>query len=48
VASARVTYTLQDAILVRVGGLARLGGDRTQYGILPFRGMVLADVQAVF
>lgn len=48
VASARVTYTLQDAVIVRVGGLARLGGDRTQYGILPFRGMVLADVQAVF
>ena len=48
VASARVVYTAQDTVIVRVGGLARVGGDRTQYGILPFRGMLLADVQAVF
>lgn len=48
VVSARVMYTLAEAVIVRLGGLARVGGDRTQYGILPFRGMLLADVQAVF
>jgi len=46
--SARVVYTLRDTIILRLGGLASLGGDRTQYGILPFRGMILADLQVVF
>lgn len=47
VVSARAVYTLYDTILVRLGGLARFGGSRTQYGVLPFHGMVLVDVQAM-
>ena len=47
VVSARVVYTLHDTVIVRLGGLARFGGPRTQYGILPFHGMVLVDVQAM-
>jgi hypothetical protein len=47
VVSARAVYTLHDTTIVRLGGLARFGGERTQYGILPFHGMVLLDVQTM-
>lgn len=47
VVSARAVYTLRDTTIVRLGGLARFGGARTQYGILPFHGMVLLDVQTM-
>jgi hypothetical protein len=47
VLSARAVYTLGDTTIVRLGGLARFGGPRTQYGILPFHGMVLFDVQTM-
>jgi len=46
--SARAIYTLRDTVLVRLGGLATFGRARTQYGVLPFHGMILADVQALF
>ena len=45
--SARAVYTLRDTIIVRLGGLARFGRSRTQYGMLPFHGLVLVDVQAM-
>ena len=48
VVSARAFYTLADATVVRLGGLARFGRDRTQYGILPFHGLALVDVQTLF
>lgn len=47
VVSARAVYTLRDTTIVRLGGLARFGGARTQYGILPFHGLVLFDVQTM-
>jgi hypothetical protein len=47
VVTARAVYTLHDTTIVRLGGLARFGGARTQYGILPFLGMVLFDVQTL-
>lgn len=48
VASARLIYTLRDTTLIRLGGLVRFGRERTQYGILPFYGMTLLDVQTMF
>ncbi len=48
VVSARIIYTLQQSTIVRLGGVARFGGERTQYGILPFYGQVLVDVQSMF
>jgi hypothetical protein len=47
VLSARAVYTVHDHTIVRLGGLARFGGARTQYGVLPFHGMVLVDVQTM-
>jgi hypothetical protein len=47
VVSARAVYTVHDTTIVRLGGLVRFGGARTQYGILPFHGMVLLDVQTM-
>lgn len=47
VVTARAVYTLRDTTIVRLGGLARFGGARTQYGSLPFHGMVLFDVQTM-
>ena len=47
VVSARAVYTLYDRFVVRLGGLARFGDARTQYGILPFHAIVLVDVQAM-
>jgi hypothetical protein len=48
VVSARLIYTLKEATVFRLGGLANLGTARSQYGILPFRGMILFDVQHLF
>ena len=46
--TARLLYTLEETTILRLGGLATFGGERTQYGILPFRGMILFDVQTLF
>lgn len=45
VVSARLVYTVAQRAMVRVGGLVPFGGMRTQYGILPFHGIVLLDIQ---
>lgn len=47
-ASARVSYTLEQAAILRFGALVPFGRDRTQYGILPFHGIILFDVQTFF
>lgn len=48
VVSARGVYTIEQMTLVRLGGLATFGRDRTQYGILPFHGIILLDLQTLF
>jgi hypothetical protein len=48
VASGRVIFTVRQAMVIRVGGLVRFGDDRSQYGILPFRSELLAELQFLF
>jgi hypothetical protein len=45
--SGRLVYAMTDSTMLRFGGLAVFGGDRTQYGILPFRSMIIFDIETL-